>query len=216
MQFNLDRLKTFFQPKAVTRTGEKLYASCVSQSRLPVFYLDYGIEDAIGARFELLTFHVGTVIHTLKALPADDRRREQAQDTAQALFDAFMLALDNTLREQGTGDLSVPKKMKPLTEVIYTRLKRWDELWAASASREDQAGYAARTIFAGVGFAEVDLDNEVADADGSALSPEALAFADYIKDTRVALSVDDILNGRIAWSEPRSLVSEAADAETTA
>lgn len=203
MQFNLDRLKAFFQPRAVTRTGEKLYASCVSQARLPVFYLDYGIEDAIGARFELLTFHVGTVVHTLKGLQAHDRRREQAQDTAQALFDAFLLALDTTLREQGTGDLSVSKKMKPLAETIYTRMKHWEDLWAASADREAQAGYAARTIFAGVGF-----DGEVADS--GAVPAAALAFADYIEDMRSGLSVDDILEGRIGWPEPRALETDAA------
>lgn len=209
MQFNLDRLKAFFQPRAVTRTGEKLYGSCVSQSRLPVFYLDYGIEDAIGARFELLTFHVGTVIHTLKALPAEDRRREQAQDTAQALFDAFLLALDNTLREQGTGDLSVAKKMKPLAETIYTRMKHWEDLWAASAGRDAQAAYAARTIFAGVGY-----DGEV--AEGGAVPGAALAFADYIDDMRAGLSVDDILSGRIGWPEPRTLETQALEADATA
>ena len=213
MQFNLDRLKTFFQPRAVTRTGEKLYASCVSQSRLPIFYLDYAIEDAIGARFELLTFHVGMVIHVLKAVPSGDGRHEQARDTAQALFDAFILALDSTLREQGTGDLSVPKKMKPLTQVIYTRMKHWEELWAASAGREAQAGYAARTIFAGVGF-----DGEVDESGDSGVPASALTFADYIKDTRAALSVDDILAGRIGWREPRPLETagqtiESVDAE---
>lgn len=209
MQFSLDRLRTFFQPKAVTRTGEKLYASCVTQSRLPVFYLDYGIEDAIGARFELLTFHVGAVIHVLKGLPDNDPRREQAKDTAQALFDAFYLALDNTLREQGTGDLSVPKKMKPLTEVIYTRMKRWDDLWAA-ARREDQAGYAARTIFAGVGF---DADVEEG---GGAVPDAALDFADYIQEMRAALSVDDIIAGRIGWRAPRPLTAGVSpDAEAT-
>ncbi len=209
MQFNLDRLKAFFQPRAVTRTGEKLYASCVSQSRLPVFYLDYGIEDAIGARFELLTFHVGTVIHTLKALPAEDRRREQAQDTAQALFDAFLLALDNTLREQGTGDLSVAKKMKPLAETIYTRMKHWEDLWAVPAGRDAQAAYAARTIFAGVGY-----DGEV--ADGGAVPEAALAFANYIEDMRAALSVDDILGGRIGWPEPQALEVDADPAARSA
>lgn len=216
MQFNLDRLKTFFQPRAVTRTGEKLYASCVSQSRLPIFYLDYAIEDAIGARFELLTFHVGMVIHVLKAVPSEDRRHEQARDTAQALFDAFILALDSTLREQGTGDLSVPKKMKPLTQVIYTRMKRWEELWAAFASREAQAGYAARTIFAGVGF-----EGEVDEREDGGVPAAALSFADYINDTRAALSVDDILAGRIDWQEPQPLemagqAVESVDAEHTA
>ncbi len=194
----LEKLKRLFQPRPVRYTGHALYSSCVAQSRQPIFYKDYGIEDAIGARFELLTFHVALVIHALKALPAGDARRDQAQDTAQALFDTFVDALDNTLREQGTGDLTVPKKMKKLGEVIYTRMKRWDELWA-SGSDEDRAGYASRTLFAGSAFDGAD-DAEGSDgAPNAGLLIKASAFATYADTARGGLDVDAILNGRLDW-----------------
>lgn len=193
----LEKLKRLLQPRPMRHTGHALYTSCVTQSRQPIFYKDYGIEDAIGARFELLTFHVGLVIHALRALPAGDARREQAQDTAQALFDTFIDALDNTLREQGTGDLTVPKKMKTLGEVIYTRMKRWDELWA-SGTDADRAGYAARTIFAGSAFDGEEADT-AADAQNTGPLSQATAFAIYAGKARVDLDVDAILNGRLDW-----------------
>ena len=203
----LEKLKRFFQPRPVHRTGHALYSAAVAQSRDPIFYTDYGVEDAIGARFELLTFHVGLVIHALKALPAGDSRREQAQDTAQSLFDTFVDALDNTLREQGTGDLTVPKKLKTLGEVIYTRMKRWDELWV-SGSETDRADYAARTIFAGSAF-DGDEGENTPTAD---LLSKAAAFATYADSARAGLDVDAILNGKLDWCAIPDVAAESAGA----
>jgi len=211
MSSPLEKLKRLFQPRPVRYTGHALYSSCVVQSRQPVFYTDYGVEDAIGARFELLTFHVGLVIHALKALPARDSRRDQAQDTAQALFDTFVDALDNTLREQGTGDLSVPKKMKTLGEVIYTRMKRWDELWA-SGSHADRADYAARTVFAGSAFDGQETTGDSAPEQSEALLSKASAFATYADTARKSLDVDAILNGKLDWCAIPDVAAESAGA----
>ena len=190
------RIKALIQPKPVKYVGQKLYGACVDQARRPVFYLDYGVEDAIGARFELLTFHVGLVIHALRALKPDDRRREQALDTAQALFDSFLEALDNTLREQGTGDLTVPKKMKTLGGVVYTRMKRWDELWGEDhAARAD---YAARTIFAGSAY---DSDEDTAGVLTPDLDRRADAFAVYAERAFDAMNVDAVLRGDLPGCE---------------
>jgi len=207
----LEKLKRLFQPRPVRYTGHALYSSCVAQSREPIFYTDYGIEDAIGARFELLTFHVGLVIHALKALPAGDSRREQAQDTAQALFDTFVDALDHTLREQGTGDLTVPKKMKTLGEVIYTRMKRWDELWA-TGSNTDRADYAARTIFAGSAFDAEEGSADPAPEQSLPLLSKAAAFATYADMARAGLDVDAILNGKPGWCAIPDVAAESAGA----
>jgi len=211
MSSPLEKLKRLFQPRPVRYTGHALYSSCVAQSRQPIFYTGYGVEDAIGARFELLTFHVGLVIHALKALPPGDSRRDQAQDTAQALFDTFVDALDNTLREQGTGDLSVPKKMKTLGEVIYTRMKRWDELWA-SGLHADRAGYAVRTVFAGSAFDGGEAVNDSAPEQSQALLSKGSAFATYADTARKSLDVDAILNGKLDWCAIPDVAAESAGA----
>ena len=190
----LEIVKNLFKPRPVKLVGDALYAACVAQSRLPRFYLDYGVEDAIGARFELLTLHVVMVVTALKS-GIDTALKPQADDTSQALFDAFLLALDTTLREQGTGDLTVPKKMKTIGTVVYTRLGRWDELWKDVADRETQAAYLAATVFAG---GESD-EGEVATV---AVLDRARALADYVADARAALSAAELLAGRAEWPEP--------------
>lgn len=198
-----DKLTSLFKPRPAKRIGQMLYNACVAQSRLPVFYLDYGVEDAIGARFELLSLHVIMVVTRLKSLPDTDRRREQALETQQALFDSFLLALDSALREQGTGDLSVPKKMKHLGQVVYTRMKRWDDLWCENATIDAQAAYAEKTVFAGDAF-----DETAVVAEPRAI--EAKAFAAYIDAARSALDIDALLRGQIAWPEPLAAAPDSA------
>lgn len=204
----LDKLKAFLQPRPIKLVGDKLYLACVNQARNPRFYLDYGIADEIGSRFELLTFHVGLIVTMLKSVTSDQVGHEQAQEAAQALFDAFLLALDSTLREQGTGDLTVPKKMKKLGIVIYTRMKRWDDLWKARADLGAQANYAARTIYAGAAYAD-----DEAPVDDSIIHPDilikAMAFAAYADVACEALQPDDLLQGRLLWPVPTALVSDA-------
>jgi cytochrome b pre-mRNA-processing protein 3 len=205
----LDKLTSVFKPRPAKQTGDRLYVACVTQSRLPVFYLDYGVDDAIGARFELLTFHVGLVVTRLKSLPASDSRHGQAQETAQALFDSFLLALDSTLREQGVGDLSVPKKMKKLGQVIYTRMKRWDDLWRDNADLTATADYAARTIMAGSDYADDETEGETGnEAISAAVLERAQAFAIYAQAAQDGLKIDEVLAGRLAFPQPAALENE--------
>ncbi|ESQ93214.1 ubiquinol-cytochrome C chaperone family protein [Asticcacaulis benevestitus] len=206
----LDKLKTFFKPRGVKLIGDRLYVACVAQSRLPAFYTDYGVDDAIGARFELLTFHVGLVVTRLKSFDPADPRHEQAKETAQKLFDSFLLALDSTLREQGVGDLSVPKKMKKLGLVIYTRMKRWDDMWRDHSGIGAEADYAARTIFAGSDYDDEDAGEEPDAGLISALTLErAQAFAIYARAVQDSFRIDDALSGDIVWPKPAPLGNEA-------
>lgn len=211
----LASLKSLFKPRPVKLTGAKLYAACVTQARLPVFYLDYGVEDAIGARFELLTLHVILAVTKLKSLPADDSRHEQALDTSQSLFDAFLLALDSALREQGTGDLTVPKKMKRLGVVIYTRMRRWDDMWRDGAPLAEQADYAARTIFAGSAYGDGDDTVDDAAVQGE-IAVRAEALAAFVTAAREALDMDSLLRGEIAWPAPSALETAPDSADSVA
>ena len=205
----LDKLKSVFKPRPVKLIGDRLYAACVTQSRLSVFYLDYGVDDAIGARFELLTFHVGLVVTRLKSLPVSDPRHDQAQETAQALFDSFLLALDSTLREQGVGDLSVPKKMKKLGQVIYTRLKRWDDLWHENAGLAAAADYTARTIMAGSDYGDEEADGEPRnEAIPATVLERAQAFAIYAQTAHDSFRADEALAGRLTFPRPAVLENE--------
>ena len=71
----------------------------------------------IEGRFELYTLHVVLLLR-----PAAAGRASRRREAAQALFDTYVSALDDALREMGVGDLSVGKKMRKLGEAFYGRM----------------------------------------------------------------------------------------------
>lgn len=172
-----------FKPRPAVLVGQTLYGQCVSQSRQVPFYVEYGVKDEIGARFELLCLHVILVLQVLKR-SSGDVHPEQAKETSQALFDSLLRGLDDTMREQGVGDLSVAKKMKALGRVVYARIKGWDEILASDATPEVVSDYLLRTVYAG----EDPLSAE-----------NAGKLADYVDKALKTLSLSDLIHGKSQW-----------------
>jgi cytochrome b pre-mRNA-processing protein 3 len=159
--------------------GEKLYQAAIDQARRPAFYTDQGAPDTVEGRFELYTLHVVLLLHRLKG------QGTIAAETAQALFDAYVQALDDALREMGVGDLSVGKKMRKLGEAFYGRAKAYQ----AALEAGDRAALAAligRTVY-------VDQNDAAADR-----------LADYVQRSAALLAtlgLEDVVAARLAWPE---------------
>ncbi len=119
--------------------ADRLYAQAVAQARDPRFYTALGVADEIDARFELYVLHVQLLILRLQEEGAEGR------DLAQRLFDVFVSALDNALRELGVGDLSVAKKMRKLSEQVYGRMSAY-EAGLRSGDREALAEALGRNV----------------------------------------------------------------------
>ena len=113
------------KPRASEAAGQALYAAAVEQARRPGFYTELGVADSANGRFELYSLHVILLLRRLKA------GGEGAPETAQVLFDTYVSSLDDALREQGVGDLSVAKKMRKLGEAFYGRVRSYDEAFDA-------------------------------------------------------------------------------------
>lgn len=132
--------KTLFRRQTQERHALGLYALAVEQARQPDFYARLGVADRIDARFELYTLHVLLLYVRMKA------EGERGADLAQKMFDAYVSALDNVLRELGVGDVSVGKKMRKLGEALYGRMSAYEK-----ALREgDHASFQvsiARNVF---------------------------------------------------------------------
>ena len=174
-------LLQLFRARPAKKAGKRLYASAVAQARDPGFYGDGRTPDTPEGRFELYTLHVILLLHRLK------RQGAQAQETGQALFDAYLRGLDDGLRELGVGDLSVGKKMRKLGEAAYGRVKAYDD--ALPGYAEDPQALTAligRTV----------LRDEA--------HPFAGPLAAYAARTADALErqpLDEILDGAAAWPE---------------
>lgn len=132
--------KRLFKPRAAAIAGQELYAAAVSQARTPAFYAELGAPDTREGRFELYTLHVVLLLRRLKG------HGEQAAETAQGVFDAYLDALDIALRELGTGDLSMGKKMKKLGQAFYGRLQAFEDAFAALPDETPLRELIARTI----------------------------------------------------------------------
>ncbi|MBB5745509.1 ubiquinol-cytochrome C chaperone family protein [Brevundimonas variabilis] len=156
-------LRQLFGAKPSRDLGEHLYAEAVEQARSPVFYTSLGVSDRIDARFELYIVHVLLVIMRLRD------EGDEGAEIAQRLFDVFVSALDNTLRELGVGDTSMAKKMRKLGESMYGRMTAYEPTIRA-ADHEGLREALVRNVYEG----------EAPDG--------GLALATYIMDTRSALA----------------------------
>ncbi|WGM47617.1 hypothetical protein KOAAANKH_02496 [Brevundimonas sp. NIBR10] len=112
------------RPKSPPPVGEALYAAVSAQARQPAFYTDLGVEDRIDARFELYTLHALLLI--LRLRDEDSEGPAEGAAAAQSLFDVYVSALDNVLRELGVGDVSMAKKMRKLGEALYGRMTAYE------------------------------------------------------------------------------------------
>lgn len=152
-------LKNLFRPRTAERPGLALYSAAVDQARNPAFYRALGVSDEIDARFELYTLHVLLLVLRLR----DEPGTEQGVEAAQDLFDVYVSALDNALRELGVHDVTIAKKMRKLGEALYGRMTAYE----GSIRAGDEAALAAS-------LAKNVYETEDAGA-GRALSAYALA-----------------------------------------
>jgi cytochrome b pre-mRNA-processing protein 3 len=174
----LDRL--FRSEKSARVAGKALYAAVVSQARRPVLYADLGAPDTVEGRFELYTLHVVLLLDRLR------RQGTQAAETSQVLFDTYVKALDDALREMGVGDLSVGKKMRKLGEAFYGRVKSYEAAFADLPDAGALQALLARTVYAG---------GDAADR-ASRLSAYVLAERERL----AAQPLERLLEGRVAWA----------------
>ena len=97
-----------------------LYGMIVAQARLPCFYREYGVADTVNGRFDLIVLHLSLLLDRLAIEPA-------LHELGQGVFDRFCHDMDESLREMGVGDLTVPKEMRRVGEAFYGRAQAYRE-----------------------------------------------------------------------------------------
>ena len=173
-------LKRLFKPRPAVFAGAALYDRVVEQARSPRLYAEFGAPDTTEGRFEIYSLHVYLLLERLKA------RGPQAAETAQALLDIYLSALDNTLREMGLGDVGVGRQVRKLGEAFYGRIRSYEVGMAALPDTGELQAMLVRTAYAG------------------ADSASAPRLADYIVRQRQALAavpLEDMFGGKVTWTE---------------
>ena len=139
-------------PTPLRGTIGAIYGMIVAQAREPLFYRDLGVADTVNGRFDMLLLHLWLVMRELKlkseATPGAPSQEPLSQGLlSQGLIDRFCSDMDDNLRELGTSDLRVPKKMQEFGRAFYGRAAAYD--MALAAGREPLALALSKNIYNG-------------------------------------------------------------------
>ncbi len=79
-----------------------------------LFFRALNVPDTVDGRFDMVALHGWLVLERLKAAGMDE--------AAQALTDTLFVGFDEALREQGTGDMGMGRRMKAFANAFFGRL----------------------------------------------------------------------------------------------
>lgn len=128
---SLSKLWPFRRSRA-DEDAERLLSTVTAVSRQPSFYGAARVPDTLEGRFELITLNAVLALVRLKASP-------EAAPLAQSFTDRLFKQFDAGLREDGVGDLTVPKKIRKLAGDFYGRLDAYTSALEAAAPGALQA-----------------------------------------------------------------------------
>jgi cytochrome b pre-mRNA-processing protein 3 len=146
----------------------RLEAQLVARARDPIFFRALNVPDTVDGRFDMVALHGWLVLDRLKAAGMDA--------AAQALTDILFVSFDEALREQGTGDMGMGRRMKAFANAFFGRL-------AAYGGAKDKAMLAealTRNVWR-----------------GGAVDDHATLLAEYVMRARACLARSDLASGAL-------------------
>ena len=172
-------LKTFADRRQNARS---FYGSIVTRAREPVLYAAWGVPDTVQGRFEMIALHLVLV---LRRLASEGRAGERL---GRALTEAFMVDLDDAMREMTFGDLAVPREVRHAATALFDRHRAYLAALDAPCATTLAEAIEAQLAYLG--------------RDGGL---DARALAEYVRRAASALDGEPsalILAGQLAWPQP--------------
>ena len=160
--------------------ADKLYGAIVTQARSGRIYASLGVPDTPAGRYEIVVLHLFMVLERLRREP------ENGQILSRLLVERFVSDMDDSLRELGTGDLAVPKKVRRAAAGLYERVTAY-----RSAVVDGDTKTLAQLLASYVFLAE--------DADW-----RCAALARYTAEAKAVLArenMDTITSGKISFPD---------------
>lgn len=172
-----------FRRNPLRDAAERAYCAVVENGRRPVFFTDFDVPDTIDGRFELICLHAFLYLHRLK------NEGDPGASLSQFFFDLMFADFDRSLRELGTGDLSVGREIKQMAQAFYGRIHAYEH--GLDEAGEAELHAALRRNLYGT-----------AAASDAALT----AMAAYLRDEAARLAGQDasaLLAGTVEFGLPR-------------
>ncbi len=111
--------RSLFAEPPYAAPAREAYLTVVAQARDTAFYESLGVPDTVDGRFEMIALHAILLVRRVKGRgpPSDQFGRE---------FMSYLFAdMDRNLREMGTGDMGVGKRIKEMADAFYGRAKAY-------------------------------------------------------------------------------------------
>jgi len=146
----------------------RLEGQLAARARDPFFFRALRVPDTVDGRFDLVALHGWLVLERLK--------HAKMNEAAQAFTDLLFIGFDEALREQGTGDIGMGRRMKAFANAFFGRLH-------AYSGAQDEAALAqalAKNIWR-----------------GQPTGARGLVLARYVASARAHLAIGDIAAGRL-------------------
>jgi cytochrome b pre-mRNA-processing protein 3 len=166
------------------QVARSLYGSSVTAARTPTLYAEWGVPDTLQGRFEMIALHVVLLLHRL------GREEEDGRRLGVALTEAFVIDLDDGMRELTFGDLAVPREVKRATAALFDRHSAY---LAALSSGSDMA--LADTLAAQLAYL------------GAGATLDSRRLAGYVRSCVATLESQAgprILAGSVTWPGPEA------------
>jgi cytochrome b pre-mRNA-processing protein 3 len=123
--------------RSQAQTASEIYGAIVARARNPMFYRDCGVADTPEGRYELIVLFMVLVL---------DRLRQAGPDTLELqrqVIETFVTDMDDSMREMGVGDLTVPKRVKKAAAGLLERMELYRKALAESGDDALQAALDA-------------------------------------------------------------------------
>ena len=160
-------LNAFRKSGARKRIARALEGALVSRAREPVFYATLGVPDTIDGRFDLVTLHAWLVLARL--------REAGELPLSQALTDTVFVGFDEALRDMGSGDMGIARRLKAMANAFYGRLAAYE----AATDEAMMAEALTRNVYRGA----------------TGIEREARALARYVFAARNSLQAGKLSRG---------------------
>ncbi|MEN3791263.1 ubiquinol-cytochrome C chaperone family protein [Fulvimarina sp. MAC3] len=155
---------------------EDLYGALIARARRPYLFENCGIEDTVMGRFEAVTLEIYLFMRRC-------RGDAELAPIVQDIVDRFVVDMDDSLRQIGIGDQSVPKRMRKLTGQFYERVNAYDRALDDAAPKEALAEVLRGRV----------LSKDVDEAVAARLAGEAMAELAALSDSPAS----DLLSGQL-------------------
>ena len=160
-------LNAMRRSKQARSRADALYAALMTRAREPVFFARFSVKDTLDGRFDLAVLHAWLVLERLK----------EAGDAplSQAFVDAVFVGFDEALRELGSGDIGLGRRMSKIADAFYGRMQAYGD------ARDERTLEAAliRNLYRG------------------AAEPAARTMARYVIDAKAHLAGCDVNDGML-------------------